>query len=115
MITFERFNQYRERILESARSIGLLVWSAPPIELLVAGIVVPSTIALSCWLFQWIGPVFTMLGYLAGVAYVLTAIVKFGYLWTIQRNNKRSIQRAASYPDRRASQTSNRQGDRTAP
>lgn len=58
----------KERIIETIKMIAIGVWILHPIELVTAAIVVPVTISLFCWLFQWMGPILTWTGYLAGVA-----------------------------------------------
>lgn len=78
-------------LIETIKTIAIGVWVLPPIELLTAAIVVPVTISLFCWLFQWIGPILIWTGYLAGVVYGVTAIGKFVYVWRLPRKRGRSI------------------------
>ena len=74
-----------QKFLDFVKSIAFSIWSAPPIELLLAALVVPSTIAFCCWIFQWVAPLLVLLGCLAGVIYFATAIVKIVYLFHQKR------------------------------
>lgn len=86
----------KEQIIETIKPIAIGIWILPPIELMTAAIVVPATISLFCWLFQWIGPLLIWTGYLAGVVYAVTAIVKFVYVWRLKRSSGEPRKRGRS-------------------
>lgn len=86
----------KEQIIETIKPIAIGIWILPPIELLTGAIVVPVTISLFCWLFKFIGPLLTWVGYLAGVVYAVTAIAKFVYVWRLKRSSGEPRKRGRS-------------------
>lgn len=71
----------KKRILETFKMIAIGLWNSPQTELLTAAVVVPGTIAGSLWLLQWLAPVLTVVGILAGLLYLGVAIAKLVASW----------------------------------
>lgn len=81
----------KQRILETVTMLAIGLWTSPPIDLLTAAVIVPATIAGSLWILQWISPLLTMVGCVAGIVFAVTAIVRFVYLWRCDRRYRRAV------------------------
>jgi hypothetical protein len=77
----------RDRVFETLKTIAVGVWSAAPIELFVASLIVPATIAGSFWILKWLEPAIVILGVVFGILYLMTAFIKLFYLWRVRSDN----------------------------
>lgn len=73
----------KQRIAETAKMLAIGVWKSPPIELLTAAAIVPGTIVASLWVLQWLAPLMTIVGCVAGVVFGVTGLVKVVWMWRL--------------------------------